>query len=502
MDAPAPILRLKRKRDEEGADLLLLEVTAELQQPNSKRRAVEDALVAAFGGIQVADGAASASAAAAQHAERTGAADGEAAAAADTVPKRKFRFRRVGSTQQAGSITLRTAREMLPSYKGTNLAARTVSHFASRSAQRTRAARAEAMKPTAQGGAGAARPDSDNGDDADSDDSGESHPLRRLFQVVDIVQPARPATSAGKAATGDGAADSDDDEEEGVELVRRMPVKRDPAHVAARCTFIPLLKPIKAKVLNPMQRRMDEAVWMAWVHANFQAVFAALAFGCNINYQRAQSDLSTALMAAAHHGNSKVAASLVRQGALARIPDASGRTAVQFAADAGHAELSSRLKSVLMDEMDEIATWSQAAAAAAEHTGGAEDEYDMYVLEPDDAGEAGGTAATTAVQSAGGNTRTIRVAAASAGALHTFINPEADDDEAEWVFWQEDAADSDADSEDSNAEDAEGNEYPDELSGDEEDGNDEDDRDSLAAMRKHQRTAGVPEEGEYASDSD
>ena len=99
---------------------------------------------------------------------------------------------------------------------------------------------------------------------------------------------------------------------------------------------------------------MDEAIWSAFQDGHFDAVFRALQLGADVNFQRSQSDLTTALMAAAYHGNGRVVARLLRRDALVRAPDARGATAAIFAEQRGHTKLARFLRDVLVEEREEL----------------------------------------------------------------------------------------------------------------------------------------------------
>jgi hypothetical protein len=455
-EAPAPVLRLKRRRDEAGIDTLLLEADERLL-PAAKRVATANEVAAMLGAMGVAESPSAA--------ETTA----QASLAADAPASKalvKYRFRRVISTSES-SLSQSRAKELLASLGRLRQPLDLAARQQDKAAERLRGTRAQAYSSirTAERQSASTAGHS-NTDDTDSVAS-SSHPLGELFRIVDVLGPA--ARSSAESSTG--AADALDDGED-VELVRRLPVSRDPAAVAARCSFVPILRPVPRKVLNPMELRMDKALWTAWKMGDFRPVFEALAFGCNVNYQRVSSDLSTALMVAAHHGNSKVAASLVRQGALVRIPDFSGRTAVQFAADASHIHLANRLRSVLQDELDEIDNWTSGSSL---HEGG-KYEYDLFVLEqvPEETASAMPDSAAASVSSSEqqkaepATTRVLKVAPQSWELLHTMTGSSSreDDEDDQWVFVDRQGDDSPFDSEDSNAEDAEGNEYPDEESDD------------------------------------
>jgi hypothetical protein len=158
-----------------------------------------------------------------------------------------------------------------------------------------------------------------------------------------------------------------------VVLQRRWLGARDESGAAARVAFRPLTSADATRCMSPLERRLDEAVWRAFRFGDFPAVEAALALcagfpgSSGVNFQRPHADLTTALMAAAHAGAAGAARELVARGALVRVRDAVGRTAVAYARAAGHAQLADLLRDVLREEAREL------RCAADEEGGGGDD---------------------------------------------------------------------------------------------------------------------------------
>lgn len=90
---------------------------------------------------------------------------------------------------------------------------------------------------------------------------------------------------------------------------------------------------------------MDQAVYKAFKEEDFYSVFSLIQNGMDVNYQRVESDGSTALMAAAYHGREDAVNKLLSLGANPCLIDAStGKTASGFAQQKGHLDLAEKLK--------------------------------------------------------------------------------------------------------------------------------------------------------------
>lgn len=143
---------------------------------------------------------------------------------------------------------------------------------------------------------------------------------------------------------------------------------------------------------------MDEAIWRLFREgaSALEAVEDCLRAGVSINFQRKQSDLSTALMAAAFQGLSAFCAKLLKQGALCRLSDVNGNNAVDFAKRNKHWNLANILSDVLMAEYQEIdeynrtqpldlltETMMSVPITTKEKLGDEEDQFecDVYILE-------------------------------------------------------------------------------------------------------------------------
>ena len=146
-----------------------------------------------------------------------------------------------------------------------------------------------------------------------------------------------------------------------VVLRRRWLGQRDAASALSRVTFKAALTANPRRVLVPLERVIDEAVWRAFKLGDLPAIESAILQGASVNYQRVSSDLTTSLMAAAHHGEAGAARWLVERGALVNLRDVNGRGAVDFARSAGHTELADLLKDVEDEELREKARWDAGA---------------------------------------------------------------------------------------------------------------------------------------------
>ncbi len=72
---------------------------------------------------------------------------------------------------------------------------------------------------------------------------------------------------------------------------------------ALPCVQVPVVNP--SRIMTPMERTMDEAVWRAFVHGDFSSLFRFLDFdaattGIDVNYRRHAADFTSALMAAGY----------------------------------------------------------------------------------------------------------------------------------------------------------------------------------------------------------
>lgn len=218
--------------------------------------------------------------------------------------------------------------------------------------------------------------------------------LRRSFRIYDVLSSAPAPPDAAAAAAGAPTVAA------AFRLIqRRARLFRaaDPDAADRRARFIPLVAPVRGRILNPFERQADEAVWRAFTTGDLSPVFEALRGGADVNYQRLHSDLTTALMAASFHGDARAAVALLRQGALARIADASGRSAARIAEERGHAALAALLRDVQHEEEEEFAAAvapgpaqrggplspapppSPAAGAEMRDGPGAEFDYDVFV---------------------------------------------------------------------------------------------------------------------------
>ena len=152
----------------------------------------------------------------------------------------------------------------------------------------------------------------------------------------------------------------------------KMQHPSDPASLPLRAPYVA----VKGRILNAMERQVDEALWNASKSGVFDDLTVLLAQSPGfINFQRALADGSTALMAAAHHNKGQFAQWLLRGGAEPRLPDTHGRTALHHAAAAGHRELAAALARAenKADAENPVAGVSSPAVP------GDAFEYDVYV---------------------------------------------------------------------------------------------------------------------------
>lgn len=89
---------------------------------------------------------------------------------------------------------------------------------------------------------------------------------------------------------------------------------------------------------------MDQAIYKAFRQEDFHAVFSLITNGMDVNFQRVESDMSSALMAAAHHGREDAVNKLLSLGANPCLQDCNGDAAWAFAKRRGHVDLMEKLK--------------------------------------------------------------------------------------------------------------------------------------------------------------
>jgi len=243
---------------------------------------------------------------------------------------------------------------------------------------------------------------------------------------------------------------------------------------------LPLRTPyvaVKGRILNAMERQMDQTLWAASTSGVFDDLMMLLAQSPTfINFQRALADGSTALMAAAHHNHAQFAKWLLRGGAEPRLSDAHGRTALHYAAAAGHRELAGTLECAEQRADAE----NPVAGVSSPLQPGDAFEYDVYVSASatGHAGEFSGDAA--AHGSAAAAAAHVRLPAdmlgrfdmdPTAGEMGDSETAESFEEYLQRLAREEheaggvagwDGSDEDSDSEDSNREDAPNTDYPEE----------------------------------------
>nr|CCA22787.1 conserved hypothetical protein [Albugo laibachii Nc14] len=97
---------------------------------------------------------------------------------------------------------------------------------------------------------------------------------------------------------------------------------------------------------------MDQAIYRAFKQEDFHSVFSLIQNDMDVNFQRIESDHSTALMAAAHHGREDAAQKLLSLGANPCLTDKNGHEAWVFADRKGYKSLTALLK-------DKVAEWKR-----------------------------------------------------------------------------------------------------------------------------------------------
>lgn len=118
---------------------------------------------------------------------------------------------------------------------------------------------------------------------------------------------------------------------------------------AAAAAAAPVAKPtgslsVSDRNVQVLGSAMDQAIYKAFKQEDFHAVFSLVQNGMDVNFQRVESDQSTALMAAAHHGREDAVNKLLSLGASPCLVDTNNDAAWAFAKRRGHTELTERLK--------------------------------------------------------------------------------------------------------------------------------------------------------------
>jgi hypothetical protein len=450
MEHKPTVLRLKRKRGEMAPDTVLVE--AHNEAPKAKRPNLADvtaslsalSTVAADFAVQVADPSSAATA-------------------------RSFLFRKVPFSESA---TKKDVVHHLQAIFGHKIVKRSVDEEGMLTADQ-RVAALGAMRATAHARGKrqtAAWKHRTMGGVVGAEAEDEEY-LRSFVRVYDAVAPANVA-GADNFAVG---------ELRGVRFVRRRAGIRDILSREYRATFVPVAAIQPHRVFKPLERIMDEAIWTGFAHADFGPIYRAIGQGGDVNFQRRKSDLSTALMAAAMHGDMKLALMLLRNNAIVRICDVSGKSAVAFAREQDHTRLAQLLEDVLHDEEEEYARyWGVAFTDRSGRTPARDmdsdlpstvrddtDDYDLYML--DSKAEVG--AAGASMLRMQGDERLANDIAAFSRAQDRDADSDGSASESDWLFDGLGQSESEADEEDSNAEDDERDDYPEDA--EENDGEDD-----------------------------
>lgn len=101
---------------------------------------------------------------------------------------------------------------------------------------------------------------------------------------------------------------------------------------------------VKDRNVQVLGSVMDAAIYRAFRQEDFHALFSVIQNGMDVNFQRIESDHSSALMAAAHHGRDDAVNKLLSLGANPCLADRNGNKAWNFAERRGHTELMEKLK--------------------------------------------------------------------------------------------------------------------------------------------------------------
>lgn len=102
----------------------------------------------------------------------------------------------------------------------------------------------------------------------------------------------------------------------------------------------------------------------------------------SVNYRRRLGDATTALMAAAFHGDLDTVRHLLSVGAKASLVDANGKSAALFAGMGGHRECFAELQRTADDEEEEQRALSKKHSGLGGGGGGPDFVYDLYYFEP------------------------------------------------------------------------------------------------------------------------
>lgn len=109
---------------------------------------------------------------------------------------------------------------------------------------------------------------------------------------------------------------------------------------------------VRNRILNPIQRTLDEAIWSAYTYNDFSNIFLHYkSEGAHVNFQR-PSDGLTALMAASFHNRADVVDRLLQMNASVKPREYRGQTAADIALVNGHGALAQALDACVSAEND------------------------------------------------------------------------------------------------------------------------------------------------------
>ena len=215
---------------------------------------------------------------------------------------------------------------------------------------------------------------------------------------------------------------------------------------------------------------IDKAIWTAFRTGSFERVFKLVTHGrALINFQRKAADGTTALMAAAFHGNRRACEEMVKIGSDVSLMSVAGDTASVIAGRHGHADLAKWLRS--LEQQKESKTKKDDYVY---------DVYEAYAV--DEADLSTSTADETLVTNAGpimeiDSSQSWRRLCGVVCGREIMEFEEREDCKFFESDEDSDAAFANEDDFDSNAEDYYGNDYPDESSDDDNGGRDCEDSD-------------------------
>jgi Transcription factor Iwr1 len=120
--------------------------------------------------------------------------------------------------------------------------------------------------------------------------------------------------------------------------------QHQPATASQPAAVQPPKPPGPQRILNPIERRMDEAIVIAFQTHNARPVLDAIQIGASPSFIRTQADGTTPLMAAAYCGDSTAVARLLSLGVNPCVIDYNGNSASALALMQGHTSVVQQLQ--------------------------------------------------------------------------------------------------------------------------------------------------------------